>query len=225
MAELDIVYEDNHLIIVNKKSGELVQGDITGDKSLIDILKDYIKTKYDKKGNVFLGLVHRLDRPVSGLVIFAKTSKALSRMSEMFRNGEVEKRYWAIVTKKPPYKKSSIESYLYRNQKQNKTYVVDARRKDAKLSRLTYTLLASIERYHLLEIELHTGRHHQIRCQLASIASPIKGDLKYGASRSNKDGSISLISKKLKFIHPVSKKLISLEAQLPKTDLWHLFNI
>lgn len=225
MTEADIVYEDNHLIIVNKKSGELVQGDNTGDKSLIDTIKDYLKKKYNKPGNVFLGLVHRLDRPVSGLVIFAKTSKALSRMSEMFRNGEVEKRYWAIVVKHPPRKKDTIESYLFRNQKQNKTYVVDANRKDAKLSKLSYTVLGSIERYHLLEIELHTGRHHQIRCQLSSVGSCIKGDLKYGASRSNKDASISLISKKLRFIHPVSKELISLDAELPKTDLWHLFNV
>lgn len=215
-----VVYEDNHLLIVSKRSGEIVQGDKTGDRSMLDDLKDYLKVKYDKPGNVFLGLVHRLDRPVSGLVIFAKTSKALSRMNALFQKGGVHKTYWAIVNNKPPRKEELLTHYLVRNEKQNKSYASLEERSGSKQARLTYRHLSSVERYHLVEVELHTGRHHQIRCQLSAIGCPIKGDLKYGAKRSNLDGSISLLARKLSFVHPVSGEEINLEAPLPTETLW-----
>ncbi|WP_329905091.1 RNA pseudouridine synthase [Porphyromonas pogonae] len=215
-----VIYEDNHLLIVNKRPGEIVQGDKTGDEPLADTLKQWLKAKYDKPGNVFLGVVHRLDRPVGGIVIFAKTSKALTRMNEMFKKGEVQKKYWAIVAQKPSKQQDTIVSYLKRNTKQNKSYPSTSKDKEAKEARLTYRLLASSERYHLIEVELHTGRHHQIRCQLASIGCPIKGDLKYGYPRSNHDGSISLLSHEIQFVHPVSGQDIHLVCNTPGDVLW-----
>lgn len=217
-----LIYEDNHLLVVSKRPGEIVQGDKTGDEPLSEALKGYLKEKYQKPGNVFLGVVHRLDRPVGGLVVFAKTSKGLSRMNELFRRGEVQKRYWAIVTARPPKESDTLEHYLVRNEQQNKNYV--AQRPDrpgAKLARLSYRLLASGDRYHLVEVELHTGRHHQIRCQLAAIGCPIRGDLKYGAARSNPDGSISLLSRRTTFVHPVSGIALDLTAPVPDEPLWH----
>lgn len=215
-----VVYEDNHLLIVNKRSGEIVQGDKTGDEPMVESLKVYLKEKYNKPGNVFLGLVHRLDRPVAGLVIFAKTSKALSRMTQMFARGEVQKTYRAIVCARPEVPSQRLRHYLLRNEKQNKSYAYHSERPGAKLAELTYRHLASGERYHLLEVDLHTGRHHQIRCQLSAIGSVIKGDLKYGAPRSNPDGSISLLSYRLRFTHPVSQQEIDVCAPLPQDKLW-----
>lgn len=217
--------EDNHLIIINKSGGDLVQGDNTGDKSLIDILKTYLKRKYNKQGNVFLGVIHRLDRPVSGIVIFAKTSKALSRMSDKFRNHEIKKTYWAIVTNKPPKEADTIISWLKKNKSQNKSYTTSEKDKNAKKASLSYKLIAFSDRYYLLEIQLHTGRHHQIRCQLSDIGCPIKGDLKYGARRSNKDGNISLFSRKVSFTHPITKENITITAPIPQKDIWNLFDI
>lgn len=224
--DIEIVYEDNHLLVVNKPAGVLVQGDATGDVPLVEQLKEFIKLRDHKPGNVFLGVTHRLDRPVSGLVVFAKTSKALSRINELFRKGEVDKYYWAMVAKRPTPNQALLEHYLWRNPKLNKSFVVDEGRKDAKLAKLSYTYLASIDRYHLLEVKLHTGRHHQIRTQLSSIGSPIKGDLKYGSPRSNPGGySISLHARRIAFVHPVSKEPLVLIAEPPKTDLWHLFKV
>lgn len=208
---MQIVYEDNHIIIVAKQSGEIVQGDKTGDTPLSDILKDYLKEKYSKPGNVFLGVVHRLDRPVSGLVLFAKTSKALSRLNEMLRKGEIHKTYHALVSNLPPKEEDLLEHWLVRNEKQNKSYAYDKEKPGSKLARLRYRVIGHTERYHLLEITLLTGRHHQIRCQLSKIGCPIKGDLKYGARRSNPDGSISLQSHAIELVHPVSKQLIHVE--------------
>lgn len=216
----NVVYEDNHLLIINKQPGEIVQGDKTGDEPLVESLKRYLKEKYQKPGNVFLGLVHRLDRPVGGLVIFAKTSKALSRMTQMFAKGEVHKTYWAIVISPPPSSKTELTHYLVRNSKQNKSYAYTTPQPNGKQARLTLTPLAQGERYYLVEIALHTGRHHQIRSQLSAIGCTIKGDLKYGAPRSNPDGSICLLSRYLHFIHPVSKQVIKLEAPLPAEKLW-----
>lgn len=217
---MNVVYEDNHIIIVNKSSSEIVQGDKTGDTPLSDMVKEYIKEKYHKPGNVFLGVVHRLDRPVSGLVVFARTSKALTRLNEMFRTKEVKKTYWAIVGKKPEKEEGQLVNYLVRNEKQNKSYAHDREVPGSKKAILNYRLLAEGDRYYLLEIDLQTGRHHQIRCQLAKMGCPIKGDLKYGAPRSNPDGSISLMSRRVEFIHPVSKENISITAPLPKDRLW-----
>ena len=218
-----IIYEDNHLLCVAKRPGEIVQGDKTGDEPMSEALKAWLKEKYQKPGNVYLGVIHRLDRPVGGLVIFAKTSKALSRMNELFRSGEVSKRYWAIVTARPPRLSDTLEQYLVRNEQQNKSYVAPrgADTPGAKLARLSYRLLASGDRYHLVEIELHTGRHHQIRCQLSALGCPIKGDLKYGAPRSNPSGSISLLSRHISLTHPVSKLPLSLTAPVPDERLWH----
>lgn len=218
-----VIYEDNHLLCVAKRPGEIVQGDKTGDEPMSEALKAWLKEKYQKPGNVYLGVIHRLDRPVGGLVIFAKTSKALSRMNELFRSGEVSKRYWAIVTARPPRLSDTLEQYLVRNEQQNKSYVAPrgADTPGAKLARLSYRLLASGDRYHLVEIELHTGRHHQIRCQLSALGCPIKGDLKYGAPRSNPDGSISLLSRHISLTHPVSKLPLSLTAPVPDERLWH----
>ena len=217
---MNVIYEDNHIIVVNKESGEIVQGDKTGDAPLSDLVKAYIKEKYRKPGNVFLGVTHRLDRPVSGLVIFAKTSKALSRLNEMFRKGEIHKTYWAIVKNKPKERQGRLTHWIVRNEKQNKSYSYDNEVKDSKKAVLDYRLLASGDNYHILEIHLLTGRHHQIRCQLSAMGCPIKGDLKYGAQRSNPDGSISLLSRHVEFVHPVSKEAIALDAPLPKDNLW-----
>ena len=228
---MEVVYEDNHIIIVNKQSGEIVQGDKTGDRPLSDIVKDYIKEKYQKPGAVFLGVVHRLDRPVSGLVVFARTSKALPRLNKMFAEGEVHKTYWAIVGSEKCIVKSEkfasatqewqmLENWLTRNEQQNKSYAYDHEVPHSKKAQLRYRVLAIGERYALLEVQLMTGRHHQIRCQLAAMGCPIKGDLKYGAKRSNPDGSISLQSHRISFIHPVSKAPIDIEAPLPPDPLW-----
>lgn len=217
---MKVVYEDNHIIIVSKVSGEIVQGDKTGDEPLSETVKQYIKEKYQKPGNVFLGVVHRLDRPVSGLVVFAKTSKALSRLSGMFRDGNVTKTYWALTEKAPNDKEGTITSWLVKNEKQNKSYSYDHEVKGSKKAILKYKLIANSEKYSLLEVELLTGRHHQIRCQLASIGCIIKGDLKYGARRSNTDGSISLLARRIHFVHPVSKVDIDVVAPIPEDRLW-----
>ena len=219
-----ILYEDNHLMIVNKRISDIVQGDKTGDTSLDKLLKDFIKVREKKPGDVFLGIPHRLDRPVSGAVIFAKTSKALSRMALMFKEKEVEKTYHAIVEKCPQPDSGALEHFITRNTKQNKSYVHDTEVKDSKWARLTYQKLASSDRYHLLEIMLETGRHHQIRAQLAGIGSVIKGDRKYGARRTNKNGGISLHARKVSFIHPVKKERVEVIAPYPKMDIFPVFN-
>ena len=211
---MQVVYEDNHIIIVNKQSGEIVQGDKTGDTPLSEFVKEYIRVKYQKPGNVFLGVTHRLDRPVSGLVVFARTSKALSRLNEMFRKGEIHKTYWAVVEQAPLQEEGTLTHWMVRNEKQNKSYAYNTEKPDSKKAILNYRVLARGIKYTLLEINLLTGRHHQIRCQLAAMGCPIKGDLKYGARRSNPDGSISLLSRRIEFIHPVSKENIKVEAPL-----------
>ncbi len=217
----EIVYEDNHIIVVNKRPGEIVQGDKTGDEPLSETLKRYLKEKYAKPGNVFCGVVHRLDRPVGGLVVFAKTSKALTRLNEMFRNGDIHKTYWAITRNRPPKENDELHHYITTVERNNKSYVSEQPKEGAKEARLRYRLLTSTERYHLVEVELLTGRKHQIRVQLASVGCPIKGDLKYGDKRSNQDGSISLIARHIDFIHPVSKQRLSLDAPVPANDnLW-----
>ena len=217
---MKVVYEDNHVIIVHKESGEIVQGDKTGDKPLSETVKDYIRDKFHKPGNVFLGVVHRLDRPVAGLVVFARTSKALSRLNEMFRKGEVHKTYWAITKKAPAEPEGTLVNWIVRNEKQNKSYVYDKEVQNAKRAKLKYRAIAHTENYHLIEVNLLTGRHHQIRCQLAHMGCVIKGDLKYGAPRSNADGSISLLSHEVTFIHPVSKMEIKAESLIPDDRLW-----
>lgn len=217
---MEVVYEDNHIIIVNKRSGEIVQGDKTGDEPLSETVKAYIKEAYHKPGNVFLGVVHRLDRPVSGLVVFARTSKALSRLNEMFRVGDVHKTYWAIVKDKPAVEEGTLTHWLVRNEKQNKSYAYDREVPKSKKAVLHYRLIGCTDRYSLLEIQLMTGRHHQIRCQLARMGCPIKGDLKYGAPRSNPDGSISLLARKVELVHPVSKEPVSVVAPVPDDNLW-----
>ncbi len=211
---MEIVYEDNHIIIVNKKSGEIVQGDKTGDTPLSELVKKYIKEKYNKPGNVFCGVVHRIDRPVSGLVIFAKTSKALERLNRMLRDGEIHKTYRALVYGKPLHKEDTLTDYLVSDGRINKTFITTADNSAAKKSTLKYKTICEGDRYTLLEINLLTGRKHQIRAQLSNMGNPIKGDLKYGARRSNPDGSISLQAYRIEFIHPVSGKQISLEAPL-----------
>lgn len=218
---MNVVYEDNHIIIVNKQSGEIVQGDKTGDTPLSDIVKQYIKDKYNKPGNVFLGVVHRLDRPVSGLVVFAKTSKALSRLNEMFRTGDVHKTYWAIVKKNDIAPEATLTDWLTRNERQNKSYAHEREVPGAKKAVLKYKVRAVADNYMLIEVTLLTGRHHQIRCQLSHMGCPIKGDLKYGAPRSNPDGSISLLSRRVEFVHPVSKENIVAYADVPDDRLWH----
>ena len=220
---MQVIYEDNHIIIVSKATGEIVQGDKTGDVPLSETVKEYLREKYHKAGNVFLGVVHRLDRPVSGLVVFAKTSKALSRLNGMFRLGNVHKTYWAIVKNRPEKEEDTLTHWIVRNEKQNKSYAYDKEVKNSKKAVLHYHLVSSSTNYHLIEVHLFTGRHHQIRCQLAKIGCPIKGDLKYGAPRSNPDGSISLLSRHVEFIHPVSKEVISIDAPLPETDIWRSF--
>lgn len=223
---MQILYEDNHLIAVNKAPGEIVQGDKTGDTPLSEILKGYIKTKYNKPGEVFLGVPHRLDRPTSGVVLFARTSKALVRLNEMFKEHEaIKKTYWAIVQGAPKLPEARLEHYLVRNEAQNKSYVRSEKsevrsEKDAKLAVLNYRTLVRGEHYTLLEVELLTGRHHQIRCQLAAIGCPIKGDLKYGAKRSNPDGSISLHARQVTFVHPVRKEPLTITAPVPADSLF-----
>ena len=220
---MTVVYEDNHIIVVNKTVSEIVQGDKTGDTPLSETVKQYLKEKYAKPGNVFLGVVHRLDRPVSGLVMFAKTGKALERLNEMFRKGEVKKTYWAIVRQRPELEEAELVNYLVRNEKQNKSYAYDKEVKNAKKAVLHYRLIGCSQNYFLLEVDLKTGRHHQIRCQLAKMGCPIKGDLKYGFPRSNPDGGISLHARRVRFVHPVSKALIDLTAPLPDDGLWRCF--
>ena len=217
---MQVIYEDNHIIIVNKQSGEIVQGDKTGDTPLSDIVKAYLKEKYHKPGDVFLGVVHRLDRPVSGVVVFAKTSKALTRLNKMFSGGEVHKTYWAITKNAPKEVEGTLEHWLVRNEKQNKSYAYAKEKPRSKHAVLKYRLLGKTDNYPLIEVELLTGRHHQIRCQLAAMGCPIKRDLKYGAKRSNPDGSISLMSRKVEFVHPVSKETISVEAPVPNDNIW-----
>lgn len=220
-----VVYEDNHIIVVNKTSSEIVQGDKTGDTPLSEMVKQYLKEKYNKPGNVFIGVTHRLDRPVSGLVVFAKTSKALPRLNEMFRNGEVKKTYWAIVKECPKETEGELVHYLVRNEKQNKSYAYDKEVKNSKKAVLHYKLIGHSQNYYLLEVDLKTGRHHQIRCQLAKMGCPIKGDLKYGFPRSNPDGSICLHARRIRFIHPVSKELIDVTAPVPSGNLWNGFDM
>jgi len=219
----EILYEDNHLIAINKRSSDLSQGDKSGDMSLDTDVKRYIAEKYNKPGDVFLGVVHRLDRPVSGVILYARTSKALARMNEMFRSAQVRKIYLAIVKERPPEDKDTITHFLKRNEKQNKTYVYDTEVKDSKKASLTYQIAGRSDRYYLLEIELHSGRHHQIRAQLAGIGCPVKGDLKYGFNRSNEDGSISLMARRLEFIHPVKKGKVVITAPFPDSDIWKVF--
>lgn len=218
--DLEVLFEDNHLIIINKRPGDIVQGDKSDDKSLLDLIKEYIKVKYNKPGDVYVGLVHRLDRPVSGAVIFAKTSKALTRMNELFRTGEIQKSYWAVVKNRPEMEEGTLIHYLRKNEKQNKSFVCKEGSKDGKKAILEYRLKGFTDKYWLLEVDLKTGRHHQIRAQLSAIGSPIKGDLKYGADRSNRDGSIHLHGRSIKFIHPVKKEVMFVVAKPPKDSLW-----
>jgi len=220
---IEVLYEDNHLIAVNKKPSDLSQKDKTGDSALDSEVKQYIADKYNKPGDVFLGVVHRLDRPVGGVLLFARTSKALERLNEIFRTREVRKTYLAIVGERPPDDEAVLTHFLKKNEKQNKTYVYDNEVKGSKSASLSYRLAGRSDRYFLLEIELHSGRHHQIRAQLAKIGCPVKGDLKYGYPRSNEDGSISLFARRLEFIHPVKKEKVSITAHFPKGDVWKLF--
>jgi len=215
-----VLHEDNHVIIVNKRVGDIVQGDKTGDIPLSEVVKQYIADKYHKKGNVFLGVVHRLDRPTSGIIIFARTSKALERLNKMLRDREIKKTYWAIVKNKPEKGKDTLVHYLKKNPKNNKSTAFPNPTNDAKKAILHYNIIKTLDNYFLLEVDLETGRHHQIRVQLSAIKSPIKGDLKYGAKRSNLDGGISLHARKIEFVHPVSKEVISATADLPKDEIW-----
>jgi 23S rRNA pseudouridine1911/1915/1917 synthase len=215
---LEVLYEDNHLIAINKKSGDIVQGDKTGDAPLSDFVKSYIKKKYNKPGEVFLGTIHRLDRPTSGVVLYARTSKALSRMNEQFRNKEVQKTYWAVVDNAPPNTSGTLDNFLQKNKKQNKSFVTKG--EGGKHALLDFKLLKKLDNFYHLEIKPQTGRHHQIRVQLANIGCIVKGDLKYGAKRSNKDSSIHLLAQKLEFVHPVTKASISITAPAPKDSIW-----
>ena len=215
---LEVLYEDNHIIAINKKSGDIVQGDKTGDAPLSDFVKAYIKKKYNKPGEVFLGTIHRLDRPTSGVVLYARTSKALTRMNEQFREKQVQKTYWAVVNNAPANDSGTLENYLLKNQKQNKSYVTKG--SDGKHAILDFKMLKKLDNFYHLEIKPKTGRHHQIRVQLAHIGCIIKGDLKYGAKRSNKDASIHLLAQKLEFIHPVKKESITIVAPAPKDSIW-----
>lgn len=220
---ISVLYEDNHLIAVNKTTSDLVQGDKTGDKTLPDKIKAYIKEKYAKPGNVFCGVTHRLDRPTSGVVLFARTGKALSRMDEIFKQHEAKKTYWAIVKNAPQKPEDDLTHYIVRNERQNKSYAYDEPCKDAKEAILTYKTIAKSDNYSLLAVNLKTGRHHQIRCQLSKIGSPIKGDLKYGAKRSNPDGGICLHARQLEFVHPVTKQPVKIIAPVPNDNLWKSF--
>ena len=217
---LQVIHEDNHLIVVNKRVGDIVQGDKTGDKPLSEVVKEYIKDKYNKPGEVFLGVVHRLDRPTTGIVVFARTSKALSRMNELFSNRETQKTYWAVVKNKPEKSQDKLVHYIKRNEKNNTSKAHINEVPDSKLASLEYKIIKELTNYTALEIELHTGRHHQIRAQLAAIGSPIKGDLKYGFDRSNPDGGIHLHARKLCFTHPVSKEAITIIAPTPDDVIW-----
>lgn len=217
---MEVIYEDNHLIAVNKTCREIVQGDKTGDQPLSEMLKAWLKKKYAKPGNVFIGVAHRLDRPVSGVVLFAKTSKALARLNTMFRDGKVKKIYWAIVKNRPPKDEDEVVNWLVRNENQNKSFAFDNERPGAKKAILHYRLVAASDRYFLLEIDLKTGRHHQIRCQLAHLGCPIRGDLKYGYPRSNRDGGISLHARSASFVHPVSQLPVQIVAPVPDDPLW-----
>jgi len=217
---LQVLFEDNHIIIVNKRPGDIVQGDKTGDQPLSEVVKSYIAEKYNKPGAVYLGVVHRLDRPTSGIVVFARTSKALTRLNTLFANKDIQKTYWAVVNNKPPKPEDTLINWLKRNQKQNKSYSYTKEVTDSKKAVLDYQLLKKLDHYFLLEVNLHTGRHHQIRTQLSTIGCIIKGDLKYGAKRSNKDGSIHLHARKLSFIHPVKKEPITIMAPTPNDPVW-----
>ncbi|MGM0431740.1 MAG: RluA family pseudouridine synthase [Spirochaetota bacterium] len=219
-----ILYEDNHIIAVNKLPGEIVQGDESGDRPLSDAVKEYLKATYRKPGNVFLGIPHRLDRPTSGVVLFARTDKALSRLGNMFREKRIKKVYWAVVKDMPPAASGELKHYLVRNRVKNKSFAYTKSRKGAQFAHLSYRLAGATQNYYLLEIELHTGRHHQIRSQLAAVGSPVKGDLKYGAPRSNKDGGISLHARKVSFEHPVTKQETIITAQPPADPLWDYFS-
>ena len=221
MSDIEVIYNDNHLIAVNKKAGQLVQGDRTGDISLDKLVREYLKVKYLKPGNVFLGVVHRIDRPVSGIVVFARTSKALSRMNELFRDKQVVKSYWCIVKELPEPEQGTLHHYLKKNEKQNKSYVYSSNVAGSREAILSYRLISRSDQYYLLHVDLHTGRHHQIRCQLAYSGWPVKGDLKYGYPRSNQDGSISLHARELTFTHPVKKTFLTLRAQAPDDSLWN----
>lgn len=224
MSKLDILFEDNHIIAVNKSSSDIVQGDKTGDETLSDKVKQYIKKKYNKPGEVFLGVVHRLDRPVSGVVLFARTSKALSRLNKMFQDKEVKKTYYAIVAELPENDSAQLRHFILKNSEKNKSYASSKKRLGAKEAILNYKMISGLKNYYLLEVDLQTGRHHQIRCQLAKIGCPIRGDLKYGYPRSNKGGGISLHARKIEFIHPVSKEPICLIAKTPEHEnLWREF--
>jgi len=218
---LEVLFEDNHLLIVNKKSGDIVQGDKTGDKPLSEVVKEYIKEKYNKPGEVFLGVVHRLDRPTSGIIIFARTSKALERLNKMLRDRVISKTYWAIIKNNPKKVKDTLIHFLKKNPKNNKSTVFTKKTEGSKKAILHFTIKKKLDNYSLLEIDLETGRHHQIRAQLSFIGSPIKGDLKYGASRSNKDGSIHLHARTINFTHPVSKKTITIIAPIPNEVIWN----
>ena len=217
---LQVLYEDNHIIVVNKRVGDIVQGDKTGDKPLSDVVKEYIKQKYDKPGNVYLGVVHRLDRPTTGIVLFAKTSKALSRLNDLFKNRETQKTYWAIVKNRPEKDSDTLVHYLKRNEKSNTSKAHIKEVPNSKKASLDYTIIKTLDNYFALEINLHTGRHHQIRSQLSAIGSPIKGDLKYGFDRSNQDGGIHLHARKLELTHPVTKEHLSITAPVPDDRIW-----
>lgn len=221
--EKQILFEDNHLIIINKCPSQIVQGDKTGDEPLSEQIKKYLKIKYDKPGNVFCGVVHRLDRPVSGTLIFARTSKALARMNEQIKNREIKKTYWAVVKNPPPDQKEHLIHYIYKDQKKNKSFIGSEKNKNAKRAELIYTYIQNSEQYHLLEVELLTGRHHQIRAQLAHIGCPIKGDVKYGFPRTNPDASIHLHACKIEFVHPITKEKITIVAPTPLESLWNCF--
>lgn len=220
---LQVLYEDNHIIAVNKKPSDIVQGDKTGDAPLSDYVKQYIKERYDKPGEVFLGTVHRLDRPVSGVLLFARTSKSLARLNEMFRTKEIKKTYWAVVKSRPPKEHDHIVHYLIKNEAKNMSKAFSSERPGALRCELDYTLLLSSDNYHLIEVNPHTGRHHQIRVQLSTIGCPIKGDLKYGFPRSNADGSIHLHARRIEFTHPVKKETVIIVADPPKDVLWNDF--
>ena len=218
---LQVLFEDNHIIIVNKRAGDITQGDKTGDKPLSDVVKEYVKDKYNKPGLVFIGTVHRLDRPTSGILIFARTSKALERLNKMLREKTIKKTYWTLVKNAPKATTGTLTNFLKKDTKKNKSFVYNKEIEGSKNAILHYNVIKKLENYFLLEIDLETGRHHQIRTQLAQIGSPIKGDLKYGFPRSNKDGSISLHARKIKFIHPVSKEEITITAPTPKDIIWN----
>ncbi|SFS99757.1 23S rRNA pseudouridine1911/1915/1917 synthase [Zhouia amylolytica] len=221
---LQVLFEDNHIVVINKRAGDIVQGDKTGDTPLSDIVKDYLKEKYNKPGNVYLGVVHRLDRPTTGIVLFARTSKALPRLNKLFASKEASKTYWALVKNKPPHTQDTLTHWMVRNSKQNKSYAHLNEVPDSKKAVLHYKVIKELDNYYLLEIDLETGRHHQIRSQLSAIGCPIKGDLKYGFNRSNPDASIHLHARKLSFVHPVKKEPVSIIAPLPNDPLWQACN-